>query len=183
MSSSDRTCCGVVEEARIRAHDRRANKPQPWIVLKLAVGLTLALIAYTSYVYVGIFCKDMIVKNESALGSLTTGIVFLVVFCFLLLMVLWSYFAVVTTSPGYPAEFIEKTVLERPQTPPALEQQPATVSDTRGMSFELMPPAADLPNHAPALSNSGSTIPVIPPAVPAQTKQAKAFSLPGFYPW
>ncbi|KAG2079891.1 DHHC palmitoyltransferase-domain-containing protein [Suillus cothurnatus] len=182
MSSSDRTCCGVVEEARIRAHDRRANKPQPWIVLKLAVGLTLALIAYTSYVYVGIFCKDMIVKNESALGSLTTGIVFLVVFCFLLLMVLWSYFAVVTTSPGYPAEFIEKTVLERPQTPPALEQQPATVSDTRGMSFELMPPAADLSNHAPALSNSGSTIPVIPPTVPAATKQAKAFHYQGSTP-
>lgn len=73
MSSSDRTCCGVVEEARTRARNRRANKPQPWIALKFAVGLTLALIAYTSYVYVGIFCKDMIVKNENALGNLTTG--------------------------------------------------------------------------------------------------------------
>ncbi|KAG1856741.1 DHHC palmitoyltransferase-domain-containing protein [Suillus subluteus] len=161
MSNSDRTCCGVVEEARMRAHNRRAQKPQPWIVLKFAVGLTLALIGYTSYVYVGIFCKDMIVKNESALGSQTTGIVFLVVFCFLLLMVLWSYFAVVTTSPGYPTDFIEKTELELPEPPPVHGQQPATVSDTRGMSFELMAPAAGLSNDASALSNS---IPVMPPA-------------------
>jgi palmitoyltransferase len=72
MSGSERTCCGVVEEARIRAHERRAHKPQPWIVLKFAVGLTLALIAYTSYVYVT-FCRDMIVKNENALGSPTMG--------------------------------------------------------------------------------------------------------------
>ncbi|KAG1852125.1 DHHC palmitoyltransferase-domain-containing protein [Suillus subalutaceus] len=168
MSNSDRTCCGVVEEARMRAHNRRAQKPQPWIVLKFAVGLTLALIGYTSYVYVGIFCKDMIVKNESALGSQTTGIVFLVVFCFLLLMVLWSYFAVVTTSPGYPTDFIEKTELELPEPPPAHGQQPATVSDTRGMSFELMAPAAGLSNDASALST-----PVMPPAVPATTKQGK----------
>lgn len=173
MSSSDRTCCGVVEEARLRAHHRRTHKPQPWIVLKFAVGLTLALIAYTSYVYVGIFCKDMIVKNESALGSPTTGIVFLVVFCLLLLMVLWSYFAVVTTSPGYAANFVEKTELERPEHLPAHGQQPATISDTRGMSFELMPPAADLSNNATALSNSGNTIPVMPPAVPAATNQDK----------
>jgi palmitoyltransferase len=80
MSSSDRTCCGVVEEARFRAHERRTHKPQPWIVLKFAVGLTLALIAYTSYVYVGIFCKDMIVKNESALGSPTMGSMYIPAF-------------------------------------------------------------------------------------------------------
>ncbi|KAG1775627.1 DHHC palmitoyltransferase-domain-containing protein [Suillus placidus] len=171
MSSSDRKCCGVVEEARYR----RAQKPQPWIVLKFAVGLTLALIAYTSYVYVGIFCRDMIVKNESALGNSTIGIVFLVVFCFLLLMVLWSYFAVVTTSPGYPTDFIEKIELEQPGCPPALAQQPATFSDTRGMSFELMSPAVDLSHHASALSNSGNTVPATLPAVPASTKQDKVY--------
>ncbi|KAG1896241.1 DHHC palmitoyltransferase-domain-containing protein [Suillus fuscotomentosus] len=175
MSSSDRTCCGVVEEARTRARNRRANKPQPWITLKFAVGLTLALIAYTSYVYVGIFCKDMIVKNENALGSLTTGIVFLVIFSFLLLVTLWSYFAVVITSPGYPADFIEKTELERPGQPPAHAQQPATFNDTRGMSFELMSPAVDVSNHGSALSNSGNNVPVTHPAVPAATKQDRVY--------
>ncbi|KAG2151089.1 DHHC palmitoyltransferase-domain-containing protein [Suillus bovinus] len=167
MSSSDRKCCGIVEEAR----SRRAHKPQPWIVLKLAVGFTLALIAYTSYVYVGIFCRDMIVKNESALGSLTIGIVFLVVFSILLFVVLWSYFAVVTTSPGYPAEFLEKEELERHL--PAHAQQSATFNDTRGMSFELMSPKVDVSNHASALSNSGNSVPVTSPAVPAGTKQDK----------
>ncbi|KAG2078412.1 zf-DHHC-domain-containing protein [Suillus decipiens] len=41
------------------------------------------------------------------------------------------------------------------------------------MSFELMPPAVDLSNHALALSISGNTIPVTPPALPAATKQDK----------
>ncbi|KIK41163.1 hypothetical protein CY34DRAFT_85926 [Suillus luteus UH-Slu-Lm8-n1] len=170
MSSSDRTCCGVVEEARIRAHNRRAQKPQPWIVLKFAVGLTLALIAYTSYVYVT-FCRDMIVKNENALASPTMGIVFLVVFSFFLFIVLWSYFAVVTTPPGYPAHFLEKTVLEQPVHP--LPQQPTTSDETRGISFELMTPAADLP--------SSHSIPMTPPAVPEPTKQDKVSQSTFYY--
>ncbi|OAX36920.1 zf-DHHC-domain-containing protein [Rhizopogon vinicolor AM-OR11-026] len=89
--SNQQSCCGVVGEARLQVHERRAHKGQPWIVLKSAVGSTVALNAYAAYIYVGIFCGDMIVKNQSALGSQAVGIVFLTVFCILLLMVSWSY--------------------------------------------------------------------------------------------
>jgi len=94
--------------------ERRAQKQQPWIVLKLAVFLTIALNGYAAYVYVGIFCRDMIVKNSSALGSQAMGsmyitvflcqltlsrcpgilVVFLIVFCILFLVVSWSYIMV-----------------------------------------------------------------------------------------
>ncbi|KAG1732653.1 DHHC palmitoyltransferase-domain-containing protein [Suillus paluster] len=154
MPSSNRTCCGFVEEARLRAHDRR-YKPQPWIVLKFAVGLTLALIAYTTYVYVGIFCRDMIVKNQSALGSQALGIVFLVIFSILLLLVLWSYISQRPERPGYQL---------------APEQQSATFDDTRGMSYELLSPTIDPSHHPSALPTSANIVTVTPPAVPAAAK-------------
>lgn len=70
---------------------------------------------------------------------------------------------------GYPADFIEKTELERP---PARAQQSTTFSDTRGMSFELMSTTVDVSNHASALSN---TVPVTLSAVPAAVQQDKVY--------
>lgn len=71
----ERTCCGVVEDAKYRAREKRANraKPQPWIVLKFAVGLTTGIIAYASYVYIGRFCVPMLLKNDGALGGQAMG--------------------------------------------------------------------------------------------------------------
>lgn len=45
----------------------------PWIVLKLAVGITIAIVAYTFYVYIGRLCVPMIRKDEGALGGRATG--------------------------------------------------------------------------------------------------------------
>ncbi|KAI0354250.1 zf-DHHC-domain-containing protein [Trametes cingulata] len=101
-------CCGVVEEAREKSAARRA-KPQPWIVRKLAIGITIALIAYAFYVYVGRFCVPMIRRDAGALGSRGTGIGFLVVFCILGLMMLWAYEKVVLTSPGYAKDYVQKS--------------------------------------------------------------------------
>ncbi len=103
---------GIVEEAREKSEARR-NKPQPWIVRKLAVFITIAMIAYTWYVYVGRMCVPMIRRDAGALGSrglgsklkfihaavigtLTTfdvfaSVTFLVVFCILGLMMIWAY--------------------------------------------------------------------------------------------
>ncbi len=69
---AEHSCCGVVQEAQERRRQRRA-KPQPWIVLKLAVGLTVSIIGYTSYVYIGRFCVPMIRKNHGALGGRRIG--------------------------------------------------------------------------------------------------------------
>lgn len=71
MSQDDHTCCGVVEEARSRRI--QASKPQPWIVRKFAVGFMILLIGYSTYVYAGRFCRDMVVKSDSALGNQATG--------------------------------------------------------------------------------------------------------------
>ncbi len=63
---------GIVEEAREKSEARR-NKPQPWIVRKLAVFITIAIIAYTWYVYVGRLCVPMIRRDAGALGSRGLG--------------------------------------------------------------------------------------------------------------
>ncbi|KAH7911131.1 DHHC palmitoyltransferase-domain-containing protein [Hygrophoropsis aurantiaca] len=157
MTKPNQSCCGVIEEARIEArekHDRRA-KPQPWIVLKLAVGLTVAIIGYSSYVYIGTFCLDMIRRNSNALGNEAMGVAFLVVFCIFLFMMLWSYTMVVITPPGFARDFVEanKSGYGLPPTRPRLSE---TLTDIRGPSYELMSPTVDLsrnPSHDPGRGN------------------------------
>jgi palmitoyltransferase len=53
--------------------EARRAKPQPWIALKFAVGLTFAIIGYASYVYVGRLCVPMIRRDSGAYGGRVTG--------------------------------------------------------------------------------------------------------------
>jgi palmitoyltransferase len=71
----DRTCCGVIQEAKYQAREKHTQrtKPQPWIVLKLTIGITVAIVAYASYTYIGRFCVPMMLKQDGALGSQATG--------------------------------------------------------------------------------------------------------------
>lgn len=69
MSQAGHACCGVVDEVR----SRNQSKPQPWLVRKIAVGFTVLIVGYSTYVYAGRFCRDMIVESSSALGSQATG--------------------------------------------------------------------------------------------------------------
>lgn len=109
-SKAQGRCCGVVQEAQERSQ-RRRDKPQPWIVLKMTIGITLAIIAYASYVYIGRLCVPMIRKNRGLLGGRRVGstsgsslccvplshpafveaVPFLIIFCILLVMMLWAY--------------------------------------------------------------------------------------------
>ncbi|KAG6890129.1 hypothetical protein C0995_011422 [Termitomyces sp. Mi166 len=102
-SSMGSKCCGVVQEAAHRTLLRRAarTKPQPWIVRKLMVGITSAMMVYSAYVFIGRFCVDMIRRMENAGGSRGTGIALLIVFSVLWLWMLWAYAKVVLTPPGY----------------------------------------------------------------------------------
>ncbi|KAF8841075.1 zf-DHHC-domain-containing protein [Paxillus ammoniavirescens] len=146
MPQSDHVCCGVIEEAQDQARRRRANKPQPWIILKFTVGLTILIAGYTTYVYAGRFCRDMIMKDNSALGSQATGVAFLVVFCFLLLLVLWSYAAVITTGPGNARNYTQTTMK------PGHDRLLRDSSDMGGTAYELVSPTIDLfrpPTHGP----------------------------------
>jgi hypothetical protein len=71
----EHTCCGVIQEARHETREKRTaqNRAQPWIALKFAVGLTIGLEGYASYVYVGRFCVPMILRQRKALSSRTMG--------------------------------------------------------------------------------------------------------------
>lgn len=69
-------CCAVVEEAAARSREKREarrNMPQPWIMLKLGVIITLALFVYTSYVYIGRLCVPMIKRERGAFGGRARG--------------------------------------------------------------------------------------------------------------
>lgn len=75
QSQSDARCCGAVQEATAKSVERRnqrREKPQPWIVLKMTIGITLGMIAYASYVYIGRFCVPM-VRKGGILGGRRVG--------------------------------------------------------------------------------------------------------------
>jgi len=71
----DRSCCGVIEEATIQVREKRENrtKPQPWIVKKLMVAITLGIMGYTAYVYIDLLCLPMIRRRSNAAGGRGTG--------------------------------------------------------------------------------------------------------------
>ncbi|TCD67747.1 palmitoyltransferase pfa5 [Steccherinum ochraceum] len=102
-------CCGVVEEGVARSREkreRRREKAQPWIVLKMTVGIALAIMGYAFYVYIGRLCVPMIRHDTGAIpGGRGTGIAFLVIFCFLAVMMLWTYAMVVFIGPGEARNF------------------------------------------------------------------------------
>lgn len=105
----EQTCCGTIQDAKYNARAAKGNKPQPWIALKLTIGMSMAIIGYTGYVYIGRFCVPMILRQQHALGGRTIGgekekvcksverlsrirlVVFLVIFCILALMLFWTY--------------------------------------------------------------------------------------------
>lgn len=73
---TEHKCCGILEEAAAKSLERRSKrreKPQPWIVLKTAVGITAAIIVYAFYVYIGRFCVPMIRDNDGVLGGRKIG--------------------------------------------------------------------------------------------------------------
>jgi hypothetical protein len=60
----------IVAESNAKRRARRANAtPPPWILLKLAVFITLGIIVYATYVYIGRLCVPMLKRNNGALGS------------------------------------------------------------------------------------------------------------------
>lgn len=73
MPTQQRTCVGVIEEAKFESRKRRASKPQPWIVLKSVVVIMMGIAGYATYVYVGKACKDMITRSGDPMGSLAVG--------------------------------------------------------------------------------------------------------------
>lgn len=110
-------CCGVIEGAANRSREKRAARPnpQPWIVRKFMIAVTLGLMGYSVYVYVGRLCVDMIRRRADAGGSRNTGIALLVVFSILFLWMMWAYVKLVLTPPGCAKDHTPKS--DRPPYP------------------------------------------------------------------
>ena len=68
---TERKC--ICRDTIMDAKDRKRGKPQPWLVLKFTVALTIAIVGYTSYVYVARLCLPMILEETGALGSRVLG--------------------------------------------------------------------------------------------------------------
>ncbi|KAI0311950.1 DHHC palmitoyltransferase-domain-containing protein [Amylostereum chailletii] len=112
-STKFRSIGSMVDEARAR-RDRRTK--QPWIALKLAVGLCSAIMIYTCYVYIGRLCVPMIRRDGGALGGRAMGVVFLVIFVLFAFMMIWSYMKILFTSPGHAVNYIPKVSSSDPSS-------------------------------------------------------------------
>lgn len=66
----DGSCCGMAEEIKVA---KRRDQPQPWILRKALVAVTLGILGYASYVYIGRLCLGMILKRKDALAGRNTG--------------------------------------------------------------------------------------------------------------
>jgi palmitoyltransferase len=64
-------CVGVARDtyAAKQKEQMENPKPQPWIVQKLAVGVVLAIVVWTYYVYVGRMCITLLRRGETAKGG------------------------------------------------------------------------------------------------------------------
>ncbi|KAH9943901.1 zf-DHHC-domain-containing protein [Amylocystis lapponica] len=131
----EHTCCGVIEEAREK-RARKREKPHSWLVLKFAVGLTVAIIAYAFYVYIGRLCVPMIRRDRGDLsGGRATGIGFLVVFSLFGLMMLWAYAkARGLDPPGLARDHVQKS--SQPKTTGAVPAWWDSDSDLGGAVYQ-----------------------------------------------
>jgi len=101
-----------VQETRYAVKARRESrtKPQAWLVRKLMVAITVGIMGYAGYVYIGRFTLGMINGGHRA-----RGVALLVVFCILYAWMVWAYARVIFTPPGYAPDYIQKS--EQPLFP------------------------------------------------------------------
>ncbi|KAF7369750.1 Palmitoyltransferase [Mycena venus] len=137
---------------------RRERNPQPWVVRKLMVVVTLGIMGYTAYVYAGRF----FVRLKDG-GRRPAGVGLLVGWTILYLWTLWAYIKVILTPPGNACDYAQKTpqpLLERPQwgQPPqdsadSFDSRAAALTDIEtgriGATREIAIPDGPLPVYIP----------------------------------
>ncbi|KAF4586332.1 palmitoyltransferase pfa5 [Pleurotus pulmonarius] len=187
-----RTCCGVIRETKYQVREKRAQRegPQPWIALKLTIFVTIGIMGYAAYVYIGRFCVPMIRGDPDALGSRALAIVFLVIFSMFYLMMVWTYEKVVVTPPGFAKDHVPRSVQPLFSQPP-----PATgpLDGVVGHQYEATVPSFPLPTDTSPSTRSGTgrthrtntrsslthtTSPPMPPPPPRTHSQRSHHSAP-----
>lgn len=102
------TCCGTITEATYAARERReTRKPQPWLVRKLMVAITLVIMGYAAYVYTGRFylrlshdgsksraSRWIMVSTQYRPSIFLATVALLTVFCILYAWMIWAYIKV-----------------------------------------------------------------------------------------
>ncbi|KAJ7574053.1 DHHC palmitoyltransferase-domain-containing protein [Mycena floridula] len=154
--------CRVVEEAKYTSRARRAQaKPQPWIVLKLMVAVTSAILVYAGYVYIGRFTIPIILRHKS-FARKGTGVALLVIFCILYLWIWWAYMKIVLTPPGFARDYVKKSPRPLlPRRPSQANSIPVMLAgNIAGPSYEEMP--ADQPLPAPQPQPQAPPEPKVP---------------------
>ncbi|KAK7045400.1 hypothetical protein VNI00_007652 [Paramarasmius palmivorus] len=109
-SSSDRTLCGTIEEAKFVAREnreQRLQKPQPWLARKLIVFFTIGIMGYALYIYIVRFCIQQGLQRRQ-LGIGKGGIAGLIVgFGILWFWMVWGYAMVIFVSPGFAKHYVQ----------------------------------------------------------------------------
>jgi len=70
---SEKGCCADFNKDIQEKRHKRRSKPQPWILLKFAIFLTLGIIGFATYVYVDRFCVPMLTRKPEAMGDRVFG--------------------------------------------------------------------------------------------------------------
>ncbi|KAG8742383.1 palmitoyltransferase pfa5 [Ceratobasidium sp. 414] len=126
----DWDCIGAAQDAYAASQKERRErtKPQPWIVQKFVVGVVLAIVVWTYYVYVGRMCVTLLRRGETAKGG-----VYIAIFNLFFLMFGWTYLKALITPPGFARDLVPTS------EPPATTQygRPWDVdSEARGTDDE-----------------------------------------------
>lgn len=100
----DRDCVDVVRTTYAeKQRQRKENpRPQPWIVRKFVVGVVLAIVVWTYYVYIGRICVKLLRRGDTVKGGesfsnamSSTGVdglgVYIAIFNLFFLMFSWAY--------------------------------------------------------------------------------------------
>jgi palmitoyltransferase len=66
-------CCADFNKGIQEKRQKRRSEPQPWILLKFAIPLTLIIIGFATYVYVDRFCVPMLTRKPEAMGDRVFG--------------------------------------------------------------------------------------------------------------
>ncbi|KAJ7645337.1 DHHC palmitoyltransferase-domain-containing protein [Mycena rosella] len=105
------TFCGTIAEARYQRREVRARKPQPWVVRKLMVVVTLGIMGYTAYVYSGRFAVRLMHGGRRREGGESLfGL--LVGWSVLYAWMVWAYVKIRPVTP--PAAHVPGTTLPLP---------------------------------------------------------------------
>ncbi|CAE6428535.1 unnamed protein product [Rhizoctonia solani] len=99
----DWDCVGVARTTYKEKQKEREERqqPQPWIVQKLVVGVVLAIVVWTYYVYVGRMCIKLLNRGDTVKGG-----VYIAIFNLFFLMFSWTYLKVVVTPPGFARDHV-----------------------------------------------------------------------------